>query len=81
MEMMKKQLNRIRNKIKPFEVAGVEKRLKKLLKNPLIKVDRLGRTDYYKKIFQINYSSYIVVFEYNEDSDRFVFVSIEQVIF
>ena len=63
-------------KIKAFKVVEIEKALENIINDPE-KGERLGKTGFYKKTFEIEYCFYIVVYEYRKKDDLLIFASIE----
>ena len=61
-----KRLKKIKDNLRPFEVAKIEKAL-----------ENIGKTDFYKKTFEIEYCFYIVIYEYRKKRDLIIFASIE----
>ena len=70
------QIDIIKNNVKNFAVVEIEKQLKSILENP-INAEKLGETNFYKKIFEVYYEPYIVIYEYDIDKNQIIFASIE----
>lgn len=71
-----KRLKKIKDNLRPFEVVEIEKALKTIIKEPE-QGERLGKTGFYKRIFEIEYCFYIIVYEYRKKGDLIIFASIE----
>ena len=71
-----KRLKKIKDNLRPFEIVEIEKALENVIKNPE-QGEKLGKTNFYKKTFEIEYCFYIVIYEYRKKRDLIIFASIE----